>query len=60
MKTPRPIKGFDAVAFKHEAALRIYEMIKDMTPRQELEFWKNARPIHPRATAKKHSTRAAR
>lgn len=45
MKTPRPIKGFDAVAFKHSSALRIYRKIKDMTPSEELEFWRAAAPI---------------
>ena len=45
MKMPKPIKGFDAVAFKHSSALRIYRKIKDMTPAEELEFWRTAMPI---------------
>ena len=60
MKTPKPIKGFDAVSFKREAALNIYEKIKHMTPRQELEFWRNARPIRCNAATKKHPARLAR
>ena len=60
MKTPKPIKGFDAVSFKHQAALDIYEKIKRMTPRQELEFWRNARPIRSDAATKKRPARLAR
>jgi hypothetical protein len=52
MKTPKPIKGFDAVSFKHDAALRIYKQIKGMTPRQEVEFWKQAKPIRIAAPRK--------
>jgi hypothetical protein len=45
MKTPKTIKGFNAVSSKHKAALKIYKKIKDMSPQQELEFWKSARSI---------------
>lgn len=57
MKVPKPIKGFDTVAFKRDAALRIYEQIKDMTPRQELEFWRNARPVGAHRAPKRRPAR---
>ena len=53
MKTPKPIKGFNAISFKHDAALRIYEQIKGMTPRQELAFWRKAKPIRSVSTRKR-------
>jgi hypothetical protein len=33
-------KGFDCVAFQYEAALRIYEEIKDMTVKEQVAWWK--------------------
>jgi hypothetical protein len=33
-------KTFDCVAMKRKGASRVYERIKDMTPKQELAYWK--------------------
>lgn len=53
MKTPKIIQGFDAVSFKHAAASSIYRKIRGMSHRQELEFWRNARPIREETAVKK-------
>ncbi|MDO8447080.1 MAG: hypothetical protein Q7T53_13465 [Deltaproteobacteria bacterium] len=33
-------KGFHCVEFKHEAQMQIYKEIKDMTPEQEIEYFR--------------------
>ena len=33
-------KGFHCVEFKHEAQMKIYKEIKDMTPEQEIEYFR--------------------
>ncbi len=33
-------KTFDCVAMKREGAARVYEEVKNMTPEQELAWWK--------------------
>ena len=35
-------KEFDCVAFKREAQARIYERIKDLSPLEEIEYFRNA------------------
>jgi hypothetical protein len=32
-------KTFDCVEMKRQAALRIYERIKDLTPEEQLAYW---------------------
>ena len=32
-------KTFDALEMKRQGAERVYEIVKDMTPEQELAFW---------------------
>ena len=34
-----PVKGFDCIRMQDEAALAIYEEIKDMTPDEKLAYW---------------------
>lgn len=34
------MKKFDCVEMKRKGAAKIYEQIKDMTPEQELAWWK--------------------
>ena len=34
-----PPKTFDCVAFKREAALRLHEKLKAMSPEQERRYW---------------------
>lgn len=36
----RPEKSFDCVEFKRQAQQRIYEKIKDLTPAEEIEFFR--------------------
>ena len=33
-------KGFHCVEFKHEAQMQIYKEIKNMTPEQEIEYFR--------------------
>lgn len=33
-------KPFDCVEMKREGAKRVYEIIKNMTPEEELEYWR--------------------
>ena len=33
-------KTFDCVEMKRKGAERIYQLVKDMTPAEELEFWR--------------------
>ena len=35
-------KEFDCIAIKREAQSRIYEETKDMTPQQQIEYFRNA------------------
>lgn len=35
-------KEFDCIAMKREAQTRIYEEIKNMTPQQQIEYFRNA------------------
>jgi len=41
MKT-RTEKDFDCVEFKRKAQLRIYESIKDLSPSEEIEYFRKA------------------
>jgi hypothetical protein len=45
--TPKTDKTFDCVAFKREAQARIYEAIKDLSPREEIEFFRDAARTGP-------------
>lgn len=38
-------KGFHCVEFKHEAQMEIYKEIKDMTPEQEIEYFRRRAEI---------------
>ena len=42
MKKTEAIKTFDCVRFKREAQARIYEQIKGLSPREEIEYFRNA------------------
>lgn len=42
LKKIKPIPGFDCVAMKHRAQLRIYEETKDMTPHELVEYFNRA------------------
>ena len=42
-----PGKKFDCVEFKREAQARIYERIKNMTPDQEIEYFRKAADTGP-------------
>jgi hypothetical protein len=35
-------KEFDSIAIKREAQNQIYEEIKDLTPQQQIEYFRNA------------------
>jgi hypothetical protein len=36
----KPEKSFDCVEFKRQAQLRIYERIKNMSPAEEIEYFR--------------------
>ncbi len=36
----KPIPGFDCVAMKRRGAAALSERVKDMSPEEELEFWR--------------------
>ncbi len=40
MKQYKPIKGFDAVAFKEKAQRELYLKTRHMTPSEEIEFYR--------------------
>ena len=40
MKTVDILPGFRCVDFKHQAQERIYERVKDLTPEEEIEFFR--------------------
>jgi len=42
MKTTRVKKNFDCVEFKREAQTRIYERIKDLSPEEEISYFRKA------------------
>jgi len=42
MKTTRPKKAFDCVEFKRRAQARIYERIKDLSPEEEIDYFRKA------------------
>ncbi len=42
MKTTRPKKDFDCVEFKRQAQARIYERIKDLSPEEEIDYFRKA------------------
>jgi chemotaxis regulatin CheY-phosphate phosphatase CheZ len=42
MTNQTPNKEFDCVAMKREAQERIYQEIKDMTPEQEIQYFRDA------------------
>ena len=33
-------KTFDCVEMKRKGAERVYQLVKDMTPEEEIEFWR--------------------
>jgi len=39
---PKSEKTFDCIAFKREAQARIYDEIKDMTPQQQIAYYRHA------------------
>lgn len=49
MKKTNSIPGFDAVAFKRKAALRIFHKIKGMTPSDEIAYFNQATENGPLA-----------
>lgn len=42
MKTTRAKKDFDCVEFKRQAQARIYERIKDLSPEEEIDYFRKA------------------
>ena len=42
MKTTEVKKEFDCVEFKRRAQSRIYERIKDLSPEEEIEYFRRA------------------
>ncbi len=42
MKTTEVKKNFDCVEFKRQAQARIYERIKDLSPEEEVEYFRKA------------------
>ena len=42
MKTTRARKDFDCVEFKRQAQARIYERIKDLSPEDEIDYFRKA------------------
>lgn len=42
MKTTEVKKNFDCVEFKRKAQARIYERIKDLSPEEEVEYFRKA------------------
>ncbi|MBU2445717.1 MAG: hypothetical protein KJ666_09110 [Bacteroidetes bacterium] len=42
MMSQQSKKEFDCIAMKREAQTRIYEEIKNMTPQQQIEYFRNA------------------
>lgn len=42
MKTRKVEKDFDCVEFKRQAQARIYERIKDLSPDEEIAYFRNA------------------
>jgi hypothetical protein len=59
--TTKADKHFDCVEFRHRAQLRIYGAIKDLSPEQEIDYFRRAaaqgplgiwwRSLHPREAA---------
>ena len=49
MKKTNPIPGFDAVAFKRRAALRVFGKIKGMPPSHEIAYFNQATQNGPLA-----------
>lgn len=42
MKTTRAKKDFDCVEFKRQAQARIYQRIKDLSPEEEIDYFRKA------------------
>ena len=42
MKTTRAKKDFDCVEFKRQAQARIYERIKNLSPEEEIDYFRKA------------------
>lgn len=42
MKTTKAKKDFDCVEFKRQAQARIYEWIKDLSPEEEIDYFRKA------------------
>ncbi len=42
MKTNKAKKDFDCVEFKRQAQARIYERIKDLSPAEEIDYFRKA------------------
>jgi hypothetical protein len=54
-------KTFDCVDMKRRGAEHVYSIIKNMTPSQELEFWRERiRQLKQEQSTHKDSNRAAR
>ena len=47
MPMSEPQKTFDCVEFKRQAQVRIYERIKNMTPDQEIDYFRKAAETGP-------------
>jgi hypothetical protein len=52
-------KNFDCVEFKRQAQARIYEMIKGLSPEEEIEYFRNAAEQGPLGTWWKVAQRRA-
>ena len=63
MQKTKVKKDFDCVAFKRQAQARIYERIKDLSPAEEIEYFRQAAEEGPLGAwwqAVKHGAQAGR
>ena len=63
MKTSKVKKDFDCIEFKRQAQARIYEIIKNLSPEEEIEYFRKAAeegPLGIRWKDIQHRTKAAR
>ncbi len=47
-KSRVPAKSFDVLAWKRRVQAKIHEELKDLTPAQELDYWRKAAERGPR------------
>jgi len=41
-KSREPVKSFDVLAWKRRVQAKIHKELKDLTPAQELDYWRKA------------------